>query len=132
MNLKDAVPILIYDDKCYVCTKFAKFVNFLVCGKITLVGHYTNLGEKLRNEILDSTALSMFWFVDGKIAYGGRAALFPLFSAILTRKGNKTKEISEKNNCSIECKNPKAVFLRSASLISNYKKIRIKSDEISI
>jgi hypothetical protein len=132
MNLKDTVPILIYDDKCYVCTKFAKFVNFLTRGKITLIGHYTNLGEKLRNEILDSTALTMFWFVDGKMAYGGRAALFPLSLAILRRNGNKTKEISEKNNCPLECKNPKAVFLRSASLILNYKKIKIMNDDISL
>ena len=132
MNLKDAVPLLIYDDKCYVCTKFAKFVSFLAQGKITLIGHYTTIGEKLRNEILDSSALSMFWFVDSKIAYGGRAALFPLFQAILTSKGNKTKEFSEKNNCPVECKNPKAVFLRSASLITNYKKIHLKSDNIAV
>ena len=132
MNLRDAVPLVIYDDKCYACTKFAKIVNFLSRGKITMVGHYTTLGEKLRNEILDSTALLMFWFVDGKIAYGGRAALFPLFLAIFRTKGNKTKEFTEKNNSPIECKNPKAVFLRSASLITNYKKIRIKSDEISL
>jgi len=123
MNLRDAVPLVIYDDKCYACTKFAKIVNFLSRGKITM---------ELRNEILDSTALLMFWFVDGKIAYGGRAALFPLFLAIFRTKGKKTKEFTEKHNCSIECKNPKAVFLRSASLITNYKKIRIKSDEISI
>lgn len=132
MNLKDVVPLVIYDDKCYACTKFGKFVNFLSSGKIMMVGHYTNLGEKLRNEILDSTALSMFWFVDGKIAYGGRAALVPLFLAILTRKGNNTKEFNEKNNCLMECKNPKAVFLRSSSLFSNYKKISIKSGQISV
>ena len=132
MNLRDAVPLVIYDDKCYACTKFAKIVNFLSRGKITMVGHYTNLGEKLRNEILDSTALLMFWFVDGKIAYGGRAALFPLFLAILSRKGNNTKEFNEKNNCLMECKNTKAVFLRSASLISNHKKILIKTDEVSV
>ena len=132
MYLKDAVPLMIYDDECYVCTKFAKLVNFLARGKIALVGHYTDLGEKLRNEILDSSALNMFWFVDEKRAYGGRAALFPLSSAILLGRGKKNKIFSEQNSCSMECKNTKAVFLRSASLLSNYKKIEIKNDKITL
>ncbi len=132
MYLKDVVPLMIYDDECYVCTKFAKLVNFLARGKITLVGHYTDLGEKLRNEILDSSALNMFWFVDEKLAYGGRAALFPLSSAILLGQGKKNKIFSEQNSRSMECKNTKAVFLRSASLLSNYKKIEIKNDKITL
>jgi len=63
MNLKGMVPLVIYDNQCYLCTKFAKVVNFLSRGKLLLVGHYSSLGEKLRNEILDSSALEMFWLV---------------------------------------------------------------------
>lgn len=120
------VPLVIYDDQCYLCTKFAKIVNFLARGKLLLVGHYSVLGEKLRNEILDSSALEMFWFVDEKIAYGGRAALGPLFKAILSSKETKENSLSLKEYCDTGCKTAKAVFIRSASLFSNSKKIKLE------
>ncbi|HEU04670.1 MAG TPA: hypothetical protein ENH95_06120 [Nitrosopumilus sp.] len=125
MNLKGMVPLVIYDNQCYLCTKFAKVVNFLARGKLLLVGHYSSLGEKLRNEILDSSALEMFWFVDEKTAYGGRAALGPLFNAILYSKGSKENAVSIEESCDTECKTAKAVFIRSASLLSNSKKIKL-------
>ena len=77
MEIKDEIPIVLFDDQCYVCIKFATIVNFLARGKITMVGHYSNFGIKIRNEILDESALEMFWFIDKKRASGGRAALFP-------------------------------------------------------
>lgn len=122
MDLENLVPLVLYDDKCYLCIKFAKLVNFLAKGRLRLVGHYTDLGKMLRDEILDSSALSMFWFIDKKMAYGGRAALGPLFSAIICAKG-KSDNISIQESCDIGCKDTKAVFLRSASLLSNSKKI---------
>ncbi len=118
-------PLVIYDNQCYLCTKFASVVNFLARGKLLLVGHYTELGEKLRKQILDSSALEMFWFVDGKTAYGGRAALAPLILAIIQSKGSGNKEFIDAHTCNMECKNAKAVFVRSASLITNSKKIPI-------
>jgi hypothetical protein len=125
MDLKAIVPLVIYDNQCYLCTKFAKVVNFLARGKRLLVGHYSSLGEKLRNEILDSSAREMFWFVDEKTAYGGRAALGPLFNAILSSKGSKQNAVSVEEACDTECKTAKAVFIRSASLFSNSKKIKL-------
>jgi len=118
------VPLVIYDNKCYLCIRFARVVSFLSRGRLLLVGHYTDLGERLRNQILDSSALEMFWFVDGKTAYGGRAALVPLLSAIIHAKGEKS-ENAETESCGTECRTAKAVFLRSASLLSNSKKIPI-------
>ncbi len=118
------VPLVIYDNKCYLCIRFARVVSFLSRGRLLLVGHYTDLGEKLRNQILDSSAVEMFWFVDGKTAYGGRAALIPLFCAIICATGTKS-ELKNTESCSAECKTAKAVFLRSASLFSNSKKIPI-------
>jgi hypothetical protein len=110
---------------CYLCIKFAKVINFLAKGRLRLVGHYTDLGKKLREEVLDSSALSMFWFIDEKTAYGGRAALLPLFSTIISAKGN-SESISVQESCDIGCKDTKAVFLRSASLMSHSKKIILK------
>ena len=125
MELEKLVPLVLYDDRCYLCIKFAKFVNFLTKGRLRIIGHYTDLGKKLRDEILDSSALSMFWFIDKNTAYGGRAALLPLFSAIVSAKGN-SENISVQESCDIGCKDTKAVFLRSASLVSNSKKIILK------
>ena len=119
------VPLVMYDDQCYLCIKFAKFVNFLSRGKLLLVGHYSPLGEKLRNSILDSSALEMFWLIDGKTAFGGRAALIPLFKTIFSGKLRKNQKIDIKESCDVECKTTKAVFVRSASLLTNSKKISL-------
>ena len=119
-------PLVIYDNRCYLCIRFARVVNFLARGRLLLVGHYTELGEKLRNQFLDSSALEMFWFIDGKTAYGGRAALLPLFCAVISAKGDKAR-LEDAELCETECKTVKAVFLRSTSLLSNSKKIPIRT-----
>jgi len=125
MELEKATPLVIYDNECYVCTQFARFVNFLAKGRLRLVGHYTDFGKQIRDNTLDSSALEMFWFIDNKIAYGGRAALSPLFSAILNcNEKNVQNEIAQ-DYCNTDCKSPKAVFFRSASLLTNSKKIKI-------
>jgi len=125
MKLDDFVPLVLYDNQCYLCVKFAKFVNFLARGRLRIVGHYTDLGKKLREDILDSSALEMFWYVDRKTAYGGRAGLFPLMSAIIRANGS-TRDLNIQESCDLDCKTTKAVFLRSASLLTNSKKIKIK------
>ena len=125
MELQEIVPLVIYDNQCYLCIKFAKLVNFLARGRLRIIGHYTDIGKKIREEVLDSSALEMFWFVDGKTAYGGRAGLIPLLSAIIKAKGN-SEDLSIQESCDLGCKDSKAVFLRSASLLTNSKKIKIK------
>jgi len=37
MEIKKEIPIVLFDDQCYVCIKFATIVNFLAKGKITMV-----------------------------------------------------------------------------------------------
>ena len=127
MDLKKMVPIVLYDDQCYLCIQFAKFVNSLTRGKVLLIGHYSELGEKIRLEILDSSALEMFWFIDGKTAFGGRAALCPLLKTIFSSKPKKNVNLQMDYDCEIGCKTTKSVFLRSASLLSNSKKISLKN-----
>ena len=125
MNNIEKNPCIVYDNLCYLCTKFAKIVHFFAGGKIAVVGHHTDLGQKIREKILDDSALKMFWFIDKKYAFGGRAALFPLLKVIMTQ--NKLERISVKieDNCMYDCKTVKAVFIRSASLLLNSKKIKI-------
>jgi hypothetical protein len=125
MDLKEMAPLVIYDNKCYICIQFAKFVNFLAKGRLRFVGHYTDFGKQIRENVLDSNALEMFWFIDTNTAYGGRAALGPLFSAIFNVSKKKIKNKIVENSCELDCKSPTAVFFRSASLLTNSKKIRI-------
>ena len=123
MEIKENVPIVVFDNQCYLCVKFAKFVDFFARGKITMVGHYSDFGTKIRNEILDESALDMFWFIEKKRAYGGRAALFPLLKSIFSKKTEKSSTMRVDKNCQQDCKTVKAVFMRSSSLLTNSKKI---------
>ena len=125
MDLKEITPLVIYDNECYLCVQFAKFVNFLAKGRLHFVGHYTDFGKKIRDNTLDSNALEMFWFIDSNTAYGGRAALGPLFSAIFNVSKKKIQNKIVENSCELGCKSPSAVFFRSASLLTNSKKIKI-------
>lgn len=126
MNIEENFPLMVYDDLCYLCTKFAKIINFLARGNLLIIGHYSSKGEEIRNQILDDSALEMFWLIDEKIAYGGRAALFPLIRAIITSKKKKPNDKTFESNCIQECKTVKSVFIRSASLLTNSKKIELK------
>jgi len=125
MDLKEMTPLVIYDNECYLCVQFAKFVNFLAKGRLRFVGHYTDFGKRIRENVLDSNALEMFWFIDSNTAYGGRAALGPLFSAIFNVSKKKIHNKIAENSCELGCKSPSAVFFRSASLLTNSKKIKI-------
>ena len=127
MKLEKMVPLVIYDNECYLCIQFAKFVNFLTKGRLSLVGHYTDFGKEIRDNILDTSALEMFWFIDEKTAYGGRAAIGPLFSAILHVNGKNIRKKNIGDSCILGCKSPKAVFFRSASLLTHSKRINLRN-----
>ena len=81
MDIRDLTPIVIYDDKCYLCSKFASIVHTFAKDKILIVGHYSDIGMKIKSEIFkqnyDSTI--MFWFITKKTAYGGRAQFYLSF-----------------------------------------------------
>jgi hypothetical protein len=126
VDLNEKLPLMVFDDKCYVCIKFAKVVNYLTKGRLRMVGHYTEFGKLIRDDFLGDDALEMFWFLDKNTAYGGRAALRPLISAIFNLDGTNTNKISIQESCDIGCKDSFAVFFRSASLITHSKKISLK------
>jgi predicted DCC family thiol-disulfide oxidoreductase YuxK len=123
MSFKEKVPIIVFDNHCYLCVKFAKIINFFSRGKIAIIGHYSSLGQKIREEILDDSALEMFWFINEKNAFGGRAALLPLVKAIINLNEKETVSANIDEKCDKDCKTAKAVFFRSISLLSNSKKI---------
>ena len=127
MDLHEKLALMVFDDKCYVCIKFAKIVNYLTKGRLRMVGHYTEFGKLIRDDFLGDDALEMFWFINKSTAYGGRAALRPLISAIFNLDGTNANKISIQESCDIGCKDSLAVFFRSASLITHSKKIDLKN-----
>ena len=129
MDLEKKLPLMIYDDRCYVCIQFAKTVNFFTKGKLRMVGHYTELGKSIRDNFLDASALEMFWFINKDTAFGGRAAIYPLISAIFNLTGTSSNKIPIQESCDIGCKDSMAVFFRSASLITHSKKISLKNQK---
>ena len=125
MDLKGIIPLVVYDNRCYLCVQFAKFVNFLAKGRLRFVGHYTDFGKQIREDVLDSSALEMFWFIDRNTAYGGRDALGPLFSTIFNVGKKKIQNKIVENSCELGCKSPSAIFFRSASILTSSKKIKM-------
>src|SRR5690348_18350928 len=83
---------------------------------------------KIKSEVFESNYDStvMFWFMTKKTAYGGRAAILPLFFNILTGKSREHLGYDSSSSCTQDCKTPKAFFMRTGSLFSNSKKIALK------
>jgi hypothetical protein len=77
---------LIYDDKCYSCTKFANTAKTLSNGWIRTAGHYHSEQAKIAKMMIfpdgyDST--KMFWLVNRSGAHGARCGLVPLVKEIV-------------------------------------------------
>ena len=106
-------PIMLYDDRCRLCLGFARIVNRLAGGRLTIIGHYTDEGRRLRASVLYPEATEMFWMLGEKEAHGGRAALLPLLYHIVTAK-NGLGMLPSGGACTEDgCD----VFVRSSSLI---------------
>lgn len=128
MSIRDLVPLVIYDDKCYLCSKFASMVHAFAKDKILIVGHYSDLGMKIKSVIFkqDYDSTTMFWFITKKTAYGGRAAILPLLQSILVSKSRTKLEYLPSQICDQDCKTSRAFFTRTKSLLSNSEKIPLK------
>lgn len=126
-------PILIYDNLCTSCTFYAKIIDRLLMGRITIIGHYTNDGQDLKKTIFPSNynGLDMSWFVTKKVAYGGREGLKQLIkylvsTAIIPNKLHYEKNNFDLNQCTTDCRTVKGVMIRSCSILTNGKIIKIK------
>ena len=79
-------PLLIYDDKCSSCTKFARAAAILSRGWIRIAGHYySEEAIEVRKIVFppyyDPT--KMFWLINKKGAYGARLGLVHLTKEII-------------------------------------------------
>ena len=113
--------------------KFAKAVNFFARGSLTMIGHYSELGEQIRTEILPGhNVLDMFWLITKERAHGGRAALLPLARVILTKRAKNVatpQNTLTEESCNQDCKTVKSAFIRSASLITNSKTVELSKSK---
>ena len=136
--MSESRPIVLYDDRCSLCTSFARCTRTVARGSVLLVGHYSQQGIDTSTRILDSDAQSMFWFISSDVAYGGRAALMPLLKHSLRAIFKNQMQYSDKEKdekeeiqaCTAsDCSGVKHVFVRSASLIRNSKTIQINASD---
>ena len=112
-------PIMLYDNRCSLCSQFARAIDRFAGGRLTIVGHYTADGSRIRDAVLDPSATEMFWVVGERAAYGGRAALVPLIYAMATAR-NGLGIVGNQDECGPDAC---TVFARSASLMTRSKKI---------
>ncbi|MEO9363748.1 MAG: hypothetical protein ABI348_07600 [Nitrososphaera sp.] len=127
-----ARPLLIYDDKCYSCTKFAQTASALSRGWIRTAGHYHSEDAKRAKEMIfpksyDSTR--MFWLVNRSGAHGARSGLPPLAKEIVAgwfRGGRKNADVLFAPACeydgttpSMSCYTPTNIFKRLAKMLSH-------------
>ena len=131
-------PVLIYDDMCKSCTAYAKIVNKLVNGKITMIGHYSKAGKEFKKKIFPQVyeGLEMSWFVTSDTAYGGSEGLKKLLRYMLSPNKLSDKQKFQENEfdyakCSSDCSTVQGVIFRSWSILKEGKTIPIKIQDNS-
>jgi hypothetical protein len=90
-------PLLIYDDKCSSCAKFAMTASFLSRGRIRTAGHYYSEEAKNAKKLVfptDYDPTKMFWLINKNGAYGARSGLLPIIKEIIIGivKGGKNPD----------------------------------------
>ncbi len=133
-----ARPILIYDNFCYSCTKFAQISRILSRDRIYLVGHYTDEGQEIKACVFPDgfDSNTMFWMVTARGAFGARSGLLPLVSEIIKglfgigirvsmMKSVRFEKQSDPlcNFDSMSCSSVPSFFSRLSGLLKNSKKI---------
>ncbi len=132
-----SMPILIYDNFCTSCTKFAHLSRTLSRNRIYLVGHYTTEGQKIKSKVFskDFDANKMFWMVTNKGAFGARSGLLPLCSEIVKgllgigERIDAEMAFNEQSDliCNVDsmsCTSMPGFFTRLSGLLKNSKKIK--------
>ena len=119
-------PLLIYDDKCYSCAKFAKAASTLSRGWIRVAGHYYSQEAKEAREMVfppGYDATNMFWLINRNGAYGARSGLPQVAREIIVGlfRGGKASDVVEacEYDASMSCYTPTNVLRRLARMLSH-------------
>ena len=143
---KFSQPLLIYDDKCSSCAKFAKIATTLSRGWIRIAGHYysqESLDAKKMIFPSDFDPTKMFWLINKKGAHGARSGLFQvvkeiivgIFKSILKKNkyySNKDYKSNSVLACNYNekessCMSTKNTLSRIFNMMKNSYKINFKS-----
>jgi hypothetical protein len=130
-------PLLIYDDKCSSCTRFAKTAKALSRGWIRVAGHYySNEAREAKGIVFpaDFDATKMFWLINRSGAYGARRALMQVMKEIIIGlfRGERINQVkidwenssNSLASCkytgqSVSCESAKNTLKRIISMIRN-------------
>lgn len=118
--------LLLYDNRCYYCSRFAYIAVRLSANRLTPIGLYSKEGDELIALFPKSVdPYGMFWIIDGSYAYGGLYALLKLLKVITL---NLPRLIHAQRNdyagvclCKGEC----GLAARIYSLLSKRGKVRL-------
>ncbi len=80
-----AHPVLLYDNDCGICSRFAQLACRTSKGWIETVGLFTERGAKIKSAFFKASDRpnEMFWLLLGDMGYGGRSGLLPLAREIM-------------------------------------------------
>jgi hypothetical protein len=78
-------PVLLYDNDCGICTRFARVASSLSKGWVDTVGLFTDRGAMIKSEFFRPSDRpdEMFWLLFGDTGYGGRSGLLPLAREVI-------------------------------------------------
>jgi hypothetical protein len=114
-------PLLIYDDKCSSCTKFAKAAAKLSRGWIRIAGHYFS------QEAIDTRKTvfppgydptKMFWLINKKGAFGARSGLFQSIKEIIIGNFKSISKIKYSKDHNIKLASTNCSYIDKESCIS--------------
>ena len=129
MSIDIKRPILIYDDGCNVCTKFALLSSKLSKGYIQIRGHYNSPDIiQLKNKIFKNyDPTDMFWLITPKTAYGSRSGFFHVILEIFKSisQNRYVTEIENIKSCNYQgsCQTKMNISKRIINLILRSKTI---------
>ncbi len=113
-------PVLIYDNLCSPCMDYARLVNSILDGRITMIGHHTKQGTEFKQGIFPKgyDGLEMSWFVTDTKAYGGSRGLWQLIRYVFSAKhGRFPENVFDQGACSAECSSIRGMAVRTRSII---------------
>ena len=143
LSSRFSLPLLIYDDKCSSCTKFARYIHILSLGRIRIAGHFYSTEAIEAKKIIFPTTYDptkMFWLINKKGAYGARLGLIQVIKEIIigwlkggntnNNQSNKKKD-SNDNQLSciydesvLSCESSESVLIRIINLMRNSEKFQ--------
>ena len=125
-----ARPLLIYDDGCGPCTRFARAASALSRGWIRTAGHGSQEAAKAKAAVFPAgyDAEKMFWLINRRGAFGARSGLAPVAREIMAgwfKGGNNDDAFLASVNPA--CSTPDRTMKRLARMLSHGAALRFRS-----